>query len=854
MATESERLGAGLAALKRGDYDRAIAALEPLVATLQPTTADGIRARMALVTAYGKGDRVGAALDLCKKLATHPNAKVQRWVQDQLPHLERRFAAQNAIQASEDLGFGDAGFVPIEAAEAQAGSGFDAAGFVPLDGDDPADRPDVIVPGPIAPPPSPRSAKPSQNRPAIAPPPTVRKAPRAKGQRPEGNQNQPEEPRDRVEVALPAPVAAAMAAQAQTAAAEAEAAQTALDTPYEPQWTAPPRPKLPGRLPPDGLEHRLWQLLTLAAIAWSWCAALDFHLEGYNRLIGLIQSLLIWFPYSDLLDRLYFESYFIDLTPWLLGAIAVALIAQPWLGDWLLQRFLGSKPIKFGDFVKQHPAAARLLQRQCRQLKMPVPHLRLIPTDAPIALTYGTLRRTARIALSTGAIAAINDDELAALCALQLARIQRYDAPLIAGGTLLLLLPYGLYWHLAPLVDRWSLAPSRVTAAIAANWTYGWFRILTIPLLWLTRQGQRLDDQRAATLCGDPNAVARALVKFAIATADHLHQRQHLSGPLEALALLQPVAPRTAIPFGSFWPHSPLEPVLGWGALHPYRHWLTLNQSHPPLGDRLDRLAALAQRWRTDPQWDLSDTHRHHLLRRHFNQGPTPRPSSLAPTLWLQSAPYLGALFGAIASTLLWSVGGVGRALAARATGWMYGDLSLTIGLAAIGAGLGLMIRINPFFPEIRALGLASVGDRDRPLASALTNPYALPLNSQPLRLEGKLLGRKGFHNGWWQDLWLQTPTGTLPLHLTHRLGPLAIAWQQYRHPLNPSGQTVTVTGWVRRGATPWIDVDSLTVNPQRRTAIAPPSPTPPDAQPLWNTAIAAIASLYGIYLLYTGL
>lgn len=859
MATESERLGAGLAALKRGDYDRAIAALEPLVATLQPTTADGIRARMGLVTAYGKGDRVGAALDLCKKLVTHPNAKVQRWVQDQLPQLERQFAAQNAIQTSDTAsgsGFDAAGFVPFDDAGAQADSGFGEAGFVPLDGDDSSETPEIIVAGPIAPPPPSRQAKPSQNRPPIPPPPTARQAPRAKGQPPKNldNQGKPEEPRDRVEVALPAPVAAAMAAQAQDAAAEAEAAQTALDTPYEPQWTAPPRPKLPGRLPPDGLEHRLWQLLTLAAIAWSWCAALDLHLEGYNRLIGLIQSLLIWLPYSELLDRLYFESYFIDLTPWLLGAIAGALIAQPWLGDALLYRFLKGQPVKFSDFTKQHPAAARLLQRQCRHLNMPVPHLRLVPTDAPIALTYGTARRTARITLSTGAIAALDDDELAALCALHLARIQRYDAPLLAGGTLLLLLPYGLYWHLAPLVDRWSLAPSRVTAAIAANWTYGWFRILTIPLLWLARQGQRLDDQRAATLCGDPNAVARTLVKFAIATADHLHRHQHLGGPLEALALIQPVAPRTAIPVGSLWPHSPLEPVLGWGAVHPYRHWLTLNQSHPPLGDRLQRLGDLAQRWRTTPQWDLREEHRHALQRRYLHTVPPLRPSSLAPTLWLQSAPYLGALLGAIASTLLWSLGGVGRVLEARATGWMYGDLSLTVGLAAIGAGLGLMVRINPFFPEIRPLGLAAAGDRDRPIASTLCNPYAFPLNSQPLRLEGKLLGRSGFHNGWWQDLWLETPTGTLPLHLTHRLGPIAIAWQQYRRPLKLVGQTVTVIGWVRRGATPWIDVETLTTTPQRRTAIAPPSPTPRDAHPLWNTAIAAAACLYGIYVLYTGL
>ncbi|MCG9884755.1 MAG: M48 family metalloprotease [Cyanobacteria bacterium] len=865
MATDAERLGEGLAALKRGQYDRAIAVLEPLVKTLPETTADGIRARMALVTAYGKGDRAAAALNLCKTLANHSNGKVQRWVQDQLPHLERRVAAQRSrqsLEGSEDpeAGVGDAGFVPLDGpdnepasqAVVQADSGFGDAGFVPLDGDEPSEAPEIIVPGPIAPPPSARPTKRSPNRPPIQTTPKTRNVPRAKGKPPEPQDPPSGEPRDRVEVALPAPVAAAMAAQAQEAIAAPDA--DTPDAPYEPQWTAPPPPKLPGRLPPDGLEHRLWQLLTLAAIAWSWRAALDFHLDGYNQLIGLIQSLLIWFPYSDLLDRLYFERYALDLAPWLLGAIAITLVTQPWLGDVLLQRFLGGKPLKFGDFIKQHPAAARLLQRQCRQLKMPVPHLRLIPTDAPLALTYGTLRRTARIALSTGVIAAINDDELAALCALQLARIQRYDAPILAGGTLLLLLPYGLHWRLAPLVERWSLAPSRLTAAIAANWTYGWFRILTLPLLWLTRRGQHLDDQRAAVFCGDPNAVARVLVKFAIATADHLHQRQHLGGPLEALALLQPLPPRAAVPFGSLWPHSPLEPVLAWGIVQPYRHWLTLNQSHPPLGDRLERLSTLAQRWRTDPQWDWSEGNRHALLRRQFHQGPTPRPSSLAPTLWLQSAPYLGAILGAIASTILWSVGGVGRVFAARATGWMYGDLSLTIGLAAIGAGLGLMVRINPFFPEMRALGGGTVGDRDAPLASTLVNPYALPINSQPLRLEGRLLGRKGFHNGWWQDLWLQTPTGTLPLHLTHRFGPLAIAWRQYRHPLNPSGQTVTVTGWIRRGATPWMDVDSLTIAPRRRSAIAPPSLTPPDAQPLWNTAIAIALCLYGIHLLYTGL
>ncbi|HEY9747592.1 MAG TPA: Zn-dependent protease with chaperone function, partial [Allocoleopsis sp.] len=111
----------------------------------------------------------------------------------------------------------------------------------------------------------------------------------------------------------------------------------------------------------------------------------------------------------------------------------------------------------------------------------------------------------------------------------------------------------------------------------------------------------------------------------------------------------------------------------------------------------------------------------------------------------------------------------------------------------------------------------------------------------KPIQLQGKLLGRRGIANWLSQHLILQTETGLLPLHHTSIVGPLGAFWPRSPQPRNLVQQTVTAKGWFHRGATPWIDLETLR---------SPSGKTSDSQHPLWSTLLAGIAVCVGTYIL----
>ncbi|MEM1426844.1 MAG: hypothetical protein AAGF75_09865, partial [Cyanobacteria bacterium P01_H01_bin.130] len=292
---------------------------------------------------------------------------------------------------------------------------------------------------------------------------------------------------------------------------------------------------------------------------------------------------------------------------------------------------------------------------------------------------------------------------------------------------------------------------------------------------------------------------------------------------------------------------------LQWERRNPYRHWLRSNSTHPTLGDRLFRLSQWAERWKLAPEWDLSSDHADIQSMKYIPRVGTACLPPTPFTLWSQSAPMVGAFVGIIIGVLLWMPGGIGEILNWPGLDWMYGDRSLLVGLALIGFGSGTILRVNSFFPDIKTLGLTPSGTPDSPLASELNDPNALPINSRVVRLQGQLLGRPARHNLLGQDWWLKTDTGTLRLHLGDRWGIPGKLWKFWTRPIRPD-QSVEVVGWLRRGATPWMDVDILNHKNAPSHTLVKNSWVKIDGHPLWSTGIAVVAIALGVWILNRGL
>jgi heat shock protein HtpX len=185
----------------------------------------------------------------------------------------------------------------------------------------------------------------------------------------------------------------------------------------------------------------------------------------------------------------------------------------------------------------ERPELYRLVRELCYSARLPVPQLFLSPAVQPNILTVGSSARSAAMCCTEGLLRALSVEELRAVIAHELAHVSRRDI----------------------IVSSWSAGLASLVA----------FCPLSALLLQLTALPGREyhADAEGALLAGDPMALASALRRIDMqAAALPLRPR----GPLAASSHLMIAHP---FPYGGFG-----------------RLFIT----HPPTGERVRRLEALA--------------------------------------------------------------------------------------------------------------------------------------------------------------------------------------------------------------------------------------------------------------------
>jgi hypothetical protein len=287
---------------------------------------------------------------------------------------------------------------------------------------------------------------------------------------------------------------------------------------------------------------------------------------------------------------------------------------------------------------------------------------------------------------------------------------------------------------------------------------------------------------------------------------------------LESLNLVLPVSHQQSISLGSIAPQVTFESFLMWDHLNPYSHWFTINNSHPLIGDRISNLCKIARHWHISTEINIESQ----------------KPLKLKPqSFLLHIAPWLGIPLGMVFAGLIWLVWQTVYAIKWLNLKWIYDDWSFVGGCMLIGFSVGILVRINFFFPDITPNTL----ETEEHLPNYLSNPAALPVDSMSVQLVGTLLGRQGISNSLGQDLILRSTIGLVKLHHIPW-------WGKNVSPQDWIGRQVIVTGWVRRGATPWIDIHALKIQ-SGKTINSP--------HPIFSIVIAVAATAWGAYLLLTG-
>ncbi|MBS9385475.1 MAG: Zn-dependent protease with chaperone function [Dolichospermum sp. BR01] len=558
---------------------------------------------------------------------------------------------------------------------------------------------------------------------------------------------------------------------------------------------------------PNIIPSRLLALGTFMALFWT-CR------EVLKLVLGLINQILYQLPYLEPIQILYS-----DPSSLMLGLLIIFMASSPWLLDWLLTRFSGQEELtkeKLNSYSRETP---RVLQRACQQRHWSTPQLRILPISAPMIISYGNLPRTARITVSQGLLEQLADDEIAAIYALSLGQIGRWDFAVMSLVLLVAMPFYGIYQQVSVWGNQHDSKTWRWPGTVLAAINYAIWCLFTGTALLNCQLRLYHSDRLAAEITGNPNGLIRALLKISIGVAHDISLKEQTCWQLESLNLLSPVAYQHSIILGSTAGHLPFESFLKWENFHPYRQWFTINSCHPTIGDRIERLCQIARHWHLDTE---------------LYQTKPSQPILIKPqSFYLQIAPWLGIPLGVVFACLTWLIWQTAYTLHLLNLKWIYDNWSFVGGCMLIGFSIGTVMRINALFPDITPVNV----QKDENFTNLLANPAILPIDSIRVRFTGKLLGRPGIGNCLAQDLILQSSQGLMKLHHIPWLG-------KSFNPQDLIGRQITVTGWLRRGATPWIDIQTLETKGGKKIN----SP-----HPICSTVIAVVAQAWGAYIMLIG-
>lgn len=801
----------GLTALKQGDYPRAIALLE--TTTLPANHPLNIKAKMGLVVAYTKNGDLQQAVTICRSLVDHQSAQVREWATRTLENLEKRFT-----NSDQD---GETGREIPAQAEVESSTAFDSSENIDLTG---------FVPF-------------GESHPPAQPVEQSEELTSATELESDETGFVPLTDASEIRYLAEAEVAAghdsellptAQNLTRRSRTPETDALLTSALIPvenllsYQPGWRNAERAK---QWKPLGKVDitKLIAAQVITAIALFWVLQQSAYLT--NLIFGIF---LTHIPF------LYLQRVIPEPPVWSIIIPLVSLFfASRWVLDGLLTAGYGLQSLSLAKLANYSPEAIKAINRYCRQKKVPMPVLGILPSAAPVAFSYGFLPRFTRVVVSQGLLEQLEDDEIATIFASEIGHIACRDVPLMSLLTVVNQIPFTIYWLISEWGNRQSNSVVRGLAIALSAVSYGLFSLTRWIGLWLSRQRVYYSDHTAADLTGNPNGFTRALLKLAIGTAREVEKEGKTDYLLEGFELLSPLGHRQATTLGSIYPYTPLEPVLEWEWSNPYRNWLALTDAHPPTGDRLRLLALYARHWRLPTELEFNSD----LEAKVSRQQKTGFSAAQWRTLLLQGAPFFGLALGVFLALTLSLVGWIGGQTGSQSLAWMFGDRSLFVGFPLVGFSLGTFLRINAFFPDLKPSGFSNHEDAFS-LIKLLHDPSALPVNSTPVRLEGRLLGRTGIANVLSQDLLLKTRTGLVRLHCISPFGPIGNLLPQEVRFTQFLSQNLTATGWFRRGVTSIVDVDNLRTDGGRVDR---------SNHPVWSTVLGVIAAIAGVVIIAFG-
>lgn len=208
------------------------------------------------------------------------------------------------------------------------------------------------------------------------------------------------------------------------------------------------------------------------------------------------------------------------------GAMTMFLISLAinfytyWNSDKMALRAYNAQPLD----ESQVPELYELVRELCRKAELPMPRLYVIPTDVPNAFATGRDPEHAAVAVTEGILSMLNRDELAGVISHELSHVKHRD-------TLIMTLSASIATAISYIANiaQWAaiFGTARDEDGNRSNPIALIVTIVIAPLaasliqFALSRSREYMADASGARICGEPLALASALLKL----DDYAHHR-----------------------------------------------------------------------------------------------------------------------------------------------------------------------------------------------------------------------------------------------------------------------------------------------------------------------------------------
>jgi heat shock protein HtpX len=498
----------------------------------------------------------------------------------------------------------------------------------------------------------------------------------------------------------------------------------------------------------------------------------------------LTRSILILMALYGLLFALL-DAYLVHVGGpiWLAVAFPIVFVGlqyvcSPYIISWVLD-------IVWDDAKKDLPARNReFLEQLCAQRGIPVPRVGIIYSGTPNAFSFGRVQSDARVVVTRGLLDVLTPEESNAVIAHEVGHIEHYDFAVMAIASLVPLLLYQIY------VFTRQFNNGRLVAYTA----YLCYILSQFIVLCLNRTREYYADQYSAEVTHTPGALSSALVKIAygLVRAEGEYEkavklgspgektywrREHRLGGSVALLGISNVHSGAALALSGADPGAAAA-VMQWDLVNPWARVYELRSTHP--------LTALRIRSLNDQEASAGMTSEYQL----------PQDQKIR---WGGAFPM---------ELLLW------------AAPWVFGFAlftSFSFGRTLSQLGVDISPSFNPLM--LFCLGVTwflRVAYRyrgkfqDSNVETLIRDLGVSQMQPRAVRLKGKIVGR-GMPGAFWSpDLVLRDASGIIFL-LYRQTIPFARFLFAISAVENYIGQEVTVEGWFRRGAAPYVEMGKLT-------------------------------------------